>query len=117
MLFGILYDRPNGHRYAFVALALNTLGAALVPHVTGGVAGGPGSDEAAGAETAGGRWGGANGSLGEVVGSLGGVVGGGAPRVSQLQLLAFALIYGLGYGGVLTIVSSKVCLMRRSKAE
>ena len=114
MLFGILYDRPNGHRYAFVALALNTLGAALVPHVTGGVAG---SDETAGTETAGGRWGGANGSLGEVVGSLGGVVGGGAPRVSQLQLLVFALIYGLGYGGVLTIVSSKVCLMRLSKAE
>ena len=120
MLFGILYDRPNGHRYAFLALALNVLGCALMPHVTGhadssGASGDVAAGDVAAGDAAGGSVIGALSSGGGAEGqpcwtnaTLAGAVAGRSSRVSHVQLAVFAFVYGLGYGGVLTIVASKV---------
>ena len=88
VLFGVLLDRPNVPRFALGALALWGIGAAMLPRVDGtGLArvfSGPGAN----------------------VSSLGGVAAT-TPMISHAHLVAFAAVYGLGYGGVLTLVMSK----------
>jgi len=114
VLFGFLLDLRRGYRYALGALCFFVIGLAMLPHTSAHAdhartepsilppaAHASAARLANGSSTAladGGGDGGDGGDSGD---------GGGKAGVSHTQLLAFALVYGLGYGGVLTIVASK----------
>lgn len=92
VLFGFLLDRPDSFRYSLVVLALFVIGCALVPQTSVPTP--------------------SNVTIDTLAKSLATrAATPSATHVPHQPLVAFALVYGLGYGGVYTIVQSEVVML------